>query len=191
MNHLRRITLAMLMYERDHGTLPPAFHRRQRPASSQLRVSLLPYLGQSELYGKIRLDEPWNSQHNRQFHADAPAIYRCPSAKLAAGLTTYSVVVGKKSAFEAGQGKSLDKFGVRLVLVVERKQPVFWMDPTSELSTPLPARESGNRKAARAMLGVPTASLMSASQRQCSTVVAEHGSHVAGLLDGTLDHDSY
>jgi hypothetical protein len=133
-DNLRRITLAMLIYARAHGTLPPAYtvDADGNPLQSW-RVLLLPYLGAQELYGKLHLDAPWDSAHNRRFHDQAPAIYQCPSAKLAPGQTTYSVVVGEKTAFQAAQGKSLDDLGMILMLVVEREQSVCWMDPTSEL----------------------------------------------------------
>ncbi len=139
-SNLQRITLAMLIYERQHGTLPPAYtvDADGNPLHSW-RVLLLPYLGEKELCGKLRLDEPWDSQHNRQFHDAALAIYQCPSAELKPGQTTYSVVVGEKTAFQAGKGKSLDDLGMNLILVVEREQArgpdgqgqsVCWMDPT-------------------------------------------------------------
>jgi hypothetical protein len=97
-------------------------------------VLLLTCLGKRELYDKIRLAEPWDSQHNRQFHEAALDVYQCPSASLGAGQTRYSVVVGKKTAFQAAKGKTLDGLGTNLILVVERKQPVCWMAPTAELA---------------------------------------------------------
>ncbi len=132
--NLRRITLAMLIYERAHGTLPPAYtvDASGKPLHSW-RVLLLPYLGEEELCDKLRLDEPWDSEHNCQFHDAALAIYQCPSASLEPGQTTYSVVVGENTAFRAVEGKSLDDFGMNLMLVVEREQSIGWMDPTSEL----------------------------------------------------------
>lgn len=133
--NLRRITLAMLIYERQHGTLPPAYtvDAEGKPLHSW-RVLLLPYLGQQELYAKLRLDEPWDSEHNRRFHDEALAVYRCPSTELPPGQTSYSVVVGESTAFQAAEGKSLDDFGMNLILVVEREQSIGWMDPTSELA---------------------------------------------------------
>jgi hypothetical protein len=133
-DHLRSIALAMLLYEREHGTLPPAYLARDdgQPLHSW-RVLLLPYLGEQELYEKIRLGEPWDSEHNRQFHEAALGAYHCPSADLSLGETTYSVVVGEQTAFQGAEGKSLKDFGAHLILVVERHQSVCWMDPTSEL----------------------------------------------------------
>ncbi|MHB8898062.1 MAG: DUF1559 family PulG-like putative transporter [Thermoguttaceae bacterium] len=133
-DNLWRIAIAMLLYQSRHGTLPPAYttDADDKPLHSW-RVLLLPYLGQEELYGKLRLDEPWDSQHNRRFHDAAMAVYQCPSARVSPGQTSYSVVVGEKTAFHAAEGKSLENLGMNLMLVVERRQPVCWMDPTSEL----------------------------------------------------------
>ena len=145
MDNLHRITLAMLIHERRHGTLPPAYtvDADGNPLHSW-RVLLLPYLGEEELLGKVRLDEPWDSQHNRRFHDTAVPVYQCPSAELALGQTTYSVVIGERTAFAAGEGKSLDDLGMNLILVVEREQPVCWMDPMSEV-TEVVARKGINR----------------------------------------------
>ncbi|MFO7906946.1 MAG: DUF1559 domain-containing protein [Pirellulaceae bacterium] len=135
---LKRITLAMLIYEREHGTLPPAYSVDEdgEPLHSW-RVLLLPYLGHQDLYENIRLDEPWDSAHNRKFHDMNVLFYRCPTAELPPGHTSYSVVIGRHTAFGGSRGRSLDAFGPRrkhLILVVERVDDYCWMDPTKELS---------------------------------------------------------
>lgn len=134
-DNLHQISLALLRYACDHGTLPPAYtvDAAGRPLQSW-RVLLLPYLGEEELYNKIHLDEPWDSPHNRQFHNIAPAVYQCPSAELATGQTAYSVLVGEQTPFGPGEGRALDKFGMHMVLVVERQKPIGWMQPDSELT---------------------------------------------------------
>jgi uncharacterized protein DUF1559 len=135
---LRRISLAMLLFACDHGTLPPAYSTdRDGDPLHSWRVLLLPYLGQQELYDKIRLDEPWDSERNRQFHDKAVAFYECPSAGLSPGETTYSVVVGPDTGFQPGEGKRLTDFGAGsagLALVVEQSVPSCWMDPTLEVA---------------------------------------------------------
>ena len=144
--HVKHMALAMLMYERDHGTLPPAYtvDAGGNPLHSW-RVLLLPYLGQQALYDAIRLDEPWDSEHNRQFHGEEVPFYRCPSDAVAQpGQTTYSVVVGPDMPFEAGEGKRLGDFGSHsddMILLVERARPVCWMDPAQEV--PQSAAEQG------------------------------------------------
>ncbi len=136
--NLLRVTLAMLIYERQHGTLPPAYtiDEQGNPLHSW-RVLLLPYLGYDELYSQIRLNEPWNSPHNQAFHTSDVPIYQCPSADLSPGQTEYTVIEGATCAFDGSEGKSLDAFGpnsVNMILVAERLDSVCWMDPTHEIS---------------------------------------------------------
>jgi hypothetical protein len=132
--HIHRTSLAMLLYEIDHGTLPPAYTvDAEGNALHSWRVLLLPYLGQQALYDRIRLDEPWDSERNREFHDETVVFYQCPSAALSSGQTTYSVVVGPDMPFESADGKKLADFGPKsaaMILVVERAHPICWMDPT-------------------------------------------------------------
>lgn len=137
-DHLRQISLAMLRYEIDHGTLPPAFtvDESGEPLHSW-RVLLLPYLGQQELHDKIRLDEPWDSQHNRKFHIAEVEFYQCPAHALSAGRTRYAVVVGPDMPFQAGKGRPFSDFGPQsatMPLVVECKSDVCWMDPRQDVA---------------------------------------------------------
>lgn len=135
------IALAMLLYKEKHGTLPPAWtvDENGRPLHSW-RVLILPYLGQKELYEKIRLEEPWDSEHNSLFHKTEIAQYRCgymdppPSP----GETPYAIVFGENLAFDGtGKGKRLSELGPKsdkMALVVERKTTVNWMRPEKEIA---------------------------------------------------------
>ncbi|MBR0224653.1 MAG: DUF1559 domain-containing protein, partial [Thermoguttaceae bacterium] len=139
------ITAALYAYRADHGTLPPAFtvDKNGKPLHSW-RVLILPYLGDDAkaLYNKLRLDEPWDSEYNRAFHAQLPDVFCCPSAKdLKSGETIYSVLLGEEGLFdESGVGKDFiktTKLPNRDVwnqfLVVERSDAVCWMNPVMEL----------------------------------------------------------
>jgi hypothetical protein len=154
--NLQRIALAMLIYERQHGRLPPAYtvDASGQPLHSW-RVLLLPHVGEGELFDKLRLDEPWDSPHNRQFQAAAPSIYRCPSTALQPGQTSYSVIVDENSAFPAGQGMSLDALEMNQILVVERERPVAWMEPTSELARSIANQGINRRHVEQDGLGSP------------------------------------
>jgi prepilin-type processing-associated H-X9-DG protein len=81
-NNLSQIARAISNYESQHGRFPPAYSvdKDGRPLHSW-RVLLLPYLEQEELYKQIRLDEPWDSPHNKAvFDATGvPLIFVCPS----------------------------------------------------------------------------------------------------------------
>jgi hypothetical protein len=192
--HLQRIVIAMLRYEREHGTLPPAYTTDAggKPLHSW-RTLLLPYLGQNELYAQLRLDEPWDSPHNRQFHTIPLDIYQCPSANLSPGLTSYSVVVGAKTPFGPGQGRALSNFGDRLLLVYERKQSVMWMDPNSDLTSEEAVREFAQLLEAGVAGCHPGSgnnmALRSGAVRQLSWNADR--TVWPGLLNGTLDHDDY
>lgn len=139
-DRMKIITLAMLIYEKQHGRLPPAWTvDKEDQRLHSWRVTLLPYLGDNakKLYEKIRLDEPWDSEHNQKYHETAIPFYQCPSAELKPGKTVYTVVVGKKTAFRGSEGMKLDEFGpniANLILVAERKTPVCWMDPDAEVA---------------------------------------------------------
>ena len=132
--NMQMIVLAMLLYHEDHGTLPPAFtiDANGTPLHSW-RVLLLPYLGYDELYAKIRLDEPWDSEHNRQFHRESLDVYRCQNTTLGDGETSCTVVVGEKTAFnDSGTGRKLSDFGPKsanLVLLGEMLPARCWMKP--------------------------------------------------------------
>ncbi len=77
MNNMKQLGLATLNYESKHRTYPPLFSVDEdgKPLHSW-RVLILPYLGQQELYDQIRLDEPWDSEWNSQFHNDCPVVYK-------------------------------------------------------------------------------------------------------------------
>ncbi|MDR1480719.1 MAG: DUF1559 domain-containing protein, partial [Planctomycetaceae bacterium] len=99
------------------------------------RVMLLPYLENYALYQSIRLNEAWDSEHNKQFHDKMPDMFKCPSNTKGnpKSDTVYCMVVGEKSAGRAN-GKNLT-FGnltdglSNTIAIVERQTPVCWMSP--------------------------------------------------------------
>jgi hypothetical protein len=105
-NNLKQIALAMFNYEQDHKTFPPAFKAdaNGKPLLSW-RVLILPYMGENELYKQFHLDEPWDSDHNKQLIAKMPAVYRNPNSTVAGqGKTNYLTLRGEKSVFPGSKG---------------------------------------------------------------------------------------
>ncbi|MBR5757619.1 MAG: DUF1559 domain-containing protein, partial [Thermoguttaceae bacterium] len=144
--NMKLLTLALLRYQAEHGTLPPAYtvDAEGKPSHSW-RVLILPYLGEENkaLYKQIRLDESWDSDYNKQFHARSPKVFQCLSNnQRGEGLTTYSVILGDDALFDAsGVGKDLralrKREGVETnsqALIVERERPICWMKPDEELN---------------------------------------------------------
>ncbi len=106
------------------------------------RVLLLPYLEHAALYEQIRLDEPWDSEWNSQFHDQMPIVYARPGGDPSEGCF-YSCVADKRAAFQpatsANQLKGAHFASVtdgtsNTLLFVERNEPVCWMDPTADLT---------------------------------------------------------
>ena len=99
-NHLRQLALAMHNYHDTHLGFPAAYNVDEEgtPLLSW-RVHLLPFLGQQRLYEEFRLDEPWDSPHNRQVIDQMPDLYRAPGSQAAAGKTCFLGVYGEEMAF--------------------------------------------------------------------------------------------
>ena len=96
-------------------------------------MAILPYIEQQELYDKFKLDEPWDSPHNKALLKEMPPIYRCPiRTKAEPFTTTYRVLVGKGALFE--NDKDIGVADVtdgtsNTLMVVEAKEAVPWTKP--------------------------------------------------------------
>ena len=152
-NNIRMIALAMHNYHDARNGLPPLYSvdANGRPLHSW-RVHILPFIEQSALWESIRLDEPWDSPHNRQFHAMMPAIYGCPDNPGAG--CTYSVIAGSATVPPAPGGSFVaataatpggrmprgGNFGEitdgtsNTIAIVEVKEPFNWMNPTADIT---------------------------------------------------------
>jgi len=135
-NNLKQIVLALHNYESAHRRFPaagmPAQFNPNGPPILSWRVHLLPYLEHEQLFVQIRLNEPWDSAHNRQFWSKMPSIYQLPG-KPNDGKTYYQVFRGNESVFP-------DKGSIRItditdgtsntLAIVEAAESVNWMQPT-------------------------------------------------------------
>ena len=155
-NNMKQIMLALHTYHDAHRAFPAPYtvDKDGKPQHSW-RVALLPFLEQTALYADMMefRDEPWDSENNKRFHNINIPAYQCPAAKNAPGMTNYSVVVGKVNAEQAKElglpcpcctmfpepnkwisfGSITDGTSNTIALV-ERKEPVCWMDPTQEIT---------------------------------------------------------
>ena len=140
-NNLRQIALAMHCYHDKYKGLPRAaltnIQAKDGKPLLSWRVALLPWLEQNDLYKAFKLDEPWDSPHNKKLISKMPPIFAAPGIKTKeAGLTHYQVFVGRGTAFEPIKDRP---HGVRFaeitdglsftLLVVEAAEPVFWTKP--------------------------------------------------------------
>src|SRR5262249_47472050 len=75
--------------------------------------TLLPYLGERELYAQFHLDEAWDSPHNFELLERMPKVYAHPADPDASreGSTYYQVFVGDGTPFGEALGPRLEDFG--------------------------------------------------------------------------------
>lgn len=109
MNSMKQVLLAMHNYHDAHGRFPSqAICDAQGKPLLSWRVALLPYFGEQNLYDEFRLDEPWDSPHNRPLVDRMPTVWADPSADPTAkraGFTTLQVITGTGTPFATpGEG---------------------------------------------------------------------------------------
>lgn len=97
------------------------------------RVAILPYIDEEQLYKEFKLDEPWDSPHNKKLAAKMPKVFAPIRVKAKEGETFYQRFVGKGAIFDA-KGTSytiptIPDGTSNTALVVEAGNPVVWSQP--------------------------------------------------------------
>ena len=145
LNNLRTIGQAMRNYHDAHGCFPPPYtvDENGNPLHSW-RVLILPYLERGDLYEQIRLDEPWNSPHNRRFAT--MSVYQCPSDPDQPGhyTTDYLMITGPGTVGDGPNGTTLreitDGPANTLLIAETRNSGVNWMQPVDLDAETMPRR---------------------------------------------------
>ena len=135
MNNMKQIMLAMHNYHDANKKFPPAYNadKSGKPLLSW-RVLILPMIGQGDLYGQFKLDEPWDSANNKPLIAKMPQVYRSPASKATGEKTNYLTVRGKNSVFPGSESVRIaditDGTAFTLVLVeASDEKAVVWTKP--------------------------------------------------------------
>ena len=102
-NRLKQIGLALHSYHDVHKSFPPAAKCKDGKRLLSWRVLILPFVEQQKLYEEFHLDEPWDSEHNRQLIPRMPPVFRS-AASLPAGKTTYLGIGGDSGVFPGCEG---------------------------------------------------------------------------------------
>lgn len=109
------------------------------------RVVILPYLGEEELYKQFKLNEPWDSAHNKKLIPKMPRVYAPIRVKAKVGETFYQVFTGEKAPFVPGKliriPQGFPDGTSNTGLVFEAGEPVIWTRPadmTFDENKPVP-----------------------------------------------------
>lgn len=139
MNNLKWIGLALQSYHDSyHGFPPPYVTDAQGKPLYSWRVLILPYLNEYDLHAQWRMDEPWDSPHNRRLADSVVSVYQCPTARRnrsrgSPAYTDYLAVVGPGMAWEEGKRLSfadfVDAWSNTIMLVEVRGSQIHWAEP--------------------------------------------------------------
>jgi Protein of unknown function (DUF1559) len=136
-NNLKQIGLAMHNYHDTFGKLPAAAicDKNGKPLLSW-RVAILPYIEQDNLYKQFKLDEPWDSEHNKKLAMVTVPIYALPGDKVKRDMpsTFYRVFYGNDAMFDLKNGTGFNQIADGLsntLMVVEAGEAVPWTKPIS------------------------------------------------------------
>jgi hypothetical protein len=134
MNNLKQIGLAMHNYHDANGHLPPsAVVDRKGKKLLSWRVLILPYIEQDNLYKQFKLDEPWDSEHNKKLIPLMPKTYADPRVPAGPGMTYYKVFVGRDAGFDWVQPRkfpaSFPDGTSNTIMTVAAGDPVVWTKP--------------------------------------------------------------
>lgn len=107
-NNLKQIVLALHNYESANKKFPPAFSvdKNGKPLHSW-RTLILPYLEQDAIYRQLKLDEPWDSEHNQRFLKGTQlSVYTTPGAPPGTK-TRYQTIRKEGTVFPGAQASSI------------------------------------------------------------------------------------
>jgi hypothetical protein len=88
-NNVKQIVLAIINYADTFGHMPSNTYDKDGKPLLSWRVHILPYIEQNNLYKQFKLDEPWDSPHNKTFSEAILKVYTVPGRPTGAFNETY------------------------------------------------------------------------------------------------------
>ena len=134
--NLRQTVIAMHNYHEKHNHFPPpAITALDGTPLLSWRVIILPYLGEEKLFNEFHLNEPWDSEHNRNLIARMPEVYKdvgrvvCPKHH-----TFIQAFVGPGTILDPQRRVTLGEITLNrgtsnTALAAEGGHPVIWTKP--------------------------------------------------------------
>ena len=135
-NNLKQMGLAMHNYHDVYKAFPPPANlSEQKKPLLSWRVHILPFIDGEALYKQFKLDEPWDSEHNKKLIPQMPEVYKSPLAKnVPAGKTIYLAPAGPGMIFEGPKAMTIFKITdgtSNTIMIVEANDDnaVTWTKP--------------------------------------------------------------
>jgi hypothetical protein len=127
--NLKEIGLAFLMFQSEHLAFPASAAASDELPPHSWRVAILPHIGYSEQY---RLNEPWDSDHNKTLLDQIPEVYRHSSEPQNSTTTCYVGFVSEHSMLGKNVGHKLKQITdgtANTLMVLEVKTSIPWTKP--------------------------------------------------------------
>jgi hypothetical protein len=131
-NNLKQIALAWHNFESVYGHFPSNAQDRKGKSLLSWRVQILPYIEQDNLYKQFKLNEPWDSEHNKKLVEQMPKLFAPVRGKAEPGMTFYQAFAGKKAVLKPGQKvtfAAITDGTSNTLLAAEAAKPVIWTRP--------------------------------------------------------------
>ncbi|MCA9179431.1 MAG: protein kinase, partial [Planctomycetales bacterium] len=135
--NLQALAIAFHNFHDAYRVLPNSKQVQQSEGEGMLppyswRVAILPFIGEQKLFEQYRLNEPWDSEHNKQLLSRMPAAYRNPSAPADTQFTSYVGVVGEGLSMDDSRPLAFHDFHdgtSNTLLLVEAQTNIPWTKP--------------------------------------------------------------
>lgn len=132
--NLRQIGMALHGHHDVMNQITPAIKGKDGRPLLSWRVAILPQLGQAQLYERFKLDEPWDSEHNKKWIEQMPKVYDLGkwSKPAQPGRTYYRMFVGNDAMFDESRPTQFARISDGLsntIMIVEAEEAVPWTQP--------------------------------------------------------------
>jgi hypothetical protein len=130
-NNLKQIVLGYHNYNDTFGFLPTNQLSKDKKPLLSWRVQILPFIEEDNLYKAFKLDEPWDSEHNKKLIERMPKIYAPVRGKADAGMTFYQAFGGSNGWLKPGASipRSFPDGTSNTIVCAEAAKPVVWTKP--------------------------------------------------------------
>ncbi|HJZ93068.1 MAG TPA: DUF1559 domain-containing protein [Gemmataceae bacterium] len=109
-NNLKQLMLALHNYHDAYDHFPTDIRDKDGKPLLSWRVRILPYVEHEGLYRQFKLNEPWDSEHNKKLIAKMPKVFRSPrQADTLKDQTTYLAPLGPGFIWDDPKGVKISQ----------------------------------------------------------------------------------